>query len=49
MRGVDHHNDRLFSYVRLDSRVPSDAVAQGISMTDPLKEGFVHSRKKQQK
>jgi transposase len=24
MRGVDHHNDRLFSYVRPDSRVPSD-------------------------
>src|SRR5208283_3498859 len=24
MRGEDHHNDRLFSYVRPDSRVPSD-------------------------
>ena len=24
MRGVDHHNDRLFSYVRPDSRVPAD-------------------------
>jgi transposase len=24
MRGVDHHNERLFSYVRPDSRVPAD-------------------------
>jgi transposase len=24
MRGTDHHNERLFSYVRPDSRVPAD-------------------------
>lgn len=24
MRGADHHNERLFSYVRPDSRIPTD-------------------------
>ncbi len=24
MRGADHHNDKLFSHVRPDSRVPAD-------------------------
>ena len=31
MRGVDHHNERLFSYVRPDSRVPKDHPLRTIS------------------
>ena len=31
MRGADHHNERLFSYVRPDSRVPADHPLRAIS------------------
>jgi hypothetical protein len=35
MRGTDHQNDKLFSYVRPDSRVPADHPLRTIRrMTD---------------
>jgi transposase len=37
MRGADHHNERLFSYVRPDSRVPGDHPLRAIrKITDAV-------------